>query len=88
MIVGLVPCDDGRIWLDDRELTGLPMHRRARLGLATAAGGLGLPQALGRGQHPRDPRTRDDLDDDSALDAALESLLEELHIATSAAAPG
>ena len=33
MIVGLVPCDEGRIWLDDRELTGLPMHRRARLGL-------------------------------------------------------
>jgi len=33
MIVGLVPCDSGRIWLDDRELTALPMHRRARLGL-------------------------------------------------------
>jgi lipopolysaccharide export system ATP-binding protein len=33
MIVGLVPCDSGRIWLDDRELTSLPMHRRARLGV-------------------------------------------------------
>jgi len=33
MIVGLVPCDSGRIWLDDRELTALPMHRRARLGV-------------------------------------------------------
>jgi len=33
MIVGLVPCDEGRIWLDDREVTGLPMYRRARLGL-------------------------------------------------------
>ena len=33
MIVGLVPCDEGRIWLDDQELTHLPMYRRARLGV-------------------------------------------------------
>jgi lipopolysaccharide export system ATP-binding protein len=33
MIVGLVPCDTGSIWLDDRDLTLLPMHRRAQLGL-------------------------------------------------------
>ena len=33
MIVGLVPCDDGRITLDGEDLTPLPMHRRARLGL-------------------------------------------------------
>ena len=33
MIVGLVNADGGNIWLDDIELTPLPMHRRARLGL-------------------------------------------------------
>jgi lipopolysaccharide export system ATP-binding protein len=33
MIVGLVPCDAGRIQLDDRDVTLLPMHRRAQLGL-------------------------------------------------------
>ncbi|HKZ74414.1 MAG TPA: LPS export ABC transporter ATP-binding protein [Steroidobacteraceae bacterium] len=33
MIVGLVPCDAGRILLDDRDLTFLTMHRRAQLGL-------------------------------------------------------
>jgi lipopolysaccharide export system ATP-binding protein len=33
MIVGLVPCDAGRIWLGDRDLTFLAMHRRAQLGL-------------------------------------------------------
>ena len=33
MIVGLVPCDAGRIHLGDTEVTSLPMHRRARLGL-------------------------------------------------------
>jgi lipopolysaccharide export system ATP-binding protein len=34
MIVGLVPADAGRIHLDDRELTPLPIHRRARLGIS------------------------------------------------------
>jgi len=33
MIVGLVPADTGAIFLDGIELTGLPMYRRARLGL-------------------------------------------------------
>ena len=33
MIVGLIPCDAGRITLDGEDLTHLPMHRRARLGL-------------------------------------------------------
>jgi lipopolysaccharide export system ATP-binding protein len=34
MIVGLVPADAGRIRLDGRELTPLPIHRRARLGIS------------------------------------------------------
>ena len=34
MIVGLVPADAGRIHLDERELTQLPIHRRARLGIS------------------------------------------------------
>jgi lipopolysaccharide export system ATP-binding protein len=33
MIVGLVPCDAGRIVLGDVDLTLLPIHRRAQLGL-------------------------------------------------------
>ena len=33
MIVGLVPCDSGSIFLGERDITQLPMHRRARLGL-------------------------------------------------------
>jgi lipopolysaccharide export system ATP-binding protein len=33
MIVGLVPCDAGRIFLNDQDITDLPVHRRARLGL-------------------------------------------------------
>ncbi len=34
MIVGLIPADAGRIHLDGRELTHLPIHRRARLGIS------------------------------------------------------
>jgi len=34
MIVGLIPVDSGRIHLDGRELTHLPIHRRARLGIS------------------------------------------------------
>ncbi|MGE5945821.1 MAG: ATP-binding cassette domain-containing protein, partial [Betaproteobacteria bacterium] len=34
MIVGLVPADAGQIQLDGRDLTRLPIHRRARLGIS------------------------------------------------------
>lgn len=34
MIVGLVAADGGEIFVDDKEITHLPIHRRARLGLA------------------------------------------------------
>ena len=33
MILGLIASDKGRIRLDERDLTGLPMHARARAGL-------------------------------------------------------
>ncbi len=33
MIVGLVPCDQGRIHIDDEDLTRKPMHARARAGV-------------------------------------------------------
>ena len=89
MIVGLVPCDSGLIFLDDQELTRLPMHRRARLGLGY------LPQeaSVFRKLSVEDNilailETRGDLDNDAAREAALESLLEELHIAHIRASSG
>jgi lipopolysaccharide export system ATP-binding protein len=33
MIVGLIGCDQGRIHLAGRDVTKLPVHRRAKLGL-------------------------------------------------------
>ncbi len=34
LVVGLVSPDSGRVWLGDREITELPMYRRARLGVS------------------------------------------------------
>ncbi len=80
MIVGLVPSDAGRIWLDDQELTRLPMYRRAQLGVGY------LPQeaSVFRKLSVEDNilailETRTELDSDRR-EAALEALLEELHI--------
>ena len=33
MMVGLISADQGRITMDDAELTSMPMHQRARIGL-------------------------------------------------------
>jgi len=37
MIVGLIKPNDGKIFLDDENLTGLPMYRRARKGIGYLA---------------------------------------------------
>jgi lipopolysaccharide export system ATP-binding protein len=80
MIVGLVPCDSGRIMLDDADLTALPMHRRARLGVGY------LPQeaSVFRGLTVEQNvlavlETRKELDE-LGRQQALEGLLEELNI--------
>jgi lipopolysaccharide export system ATP-binding protein len=81
MIVGLIPCDSGRILLDDADLTALPMHRRARLGVGY------LPQeaSVFRGLSVEDNilavlETRRELDG-LARRQLLEELLEELNVA-------
>lgn len=33
MIAGLIPCDSGSIMLDERDITAMPMHLRARAGI-------------------------------------------------------
>jgi lipopolysaccharide export system ATP-binding protein len=80
MIVGLIPCDSGRILLDDADLTALPMHRRARLGVGY------LPQeaSVFRGLTVEQNilavlETRKELDGIGRRQA-LEELLEELNI--------
>jgi len=80
MMVGLVPCDGGNIMLDGRDITRLPMHSRARLGVGY------LPQeaSVFRKLSVAD-NIQAILETRAALDRAerervLEELLEELHI--------
>jgi lipopolysaccharide export system ATP-binding protein len=81
MIVGLVPCDEGRIFIDDREITRLPMYRRARLGLGYLPQEASVFRKLSVEDNIRAIlEVREDLEDDAAREAALDSLLDELHI--------
>jgi lipopolysaccharide export system ATP-binding protein len=80
MIVGLVPCDAGRITLGETDLTHLPMHRRAQLGVGY------LPQeaSVFRRLSVEDNvmailETRPELER-AAREQRLEELLEELRI--------
>ena len=80
MIVGLIRCNAGRILLDDRSITDLPMHVRARLGVGY------LPQeaSVFRNLSVRDNvlavlETRRDLDL-RGRNAALGRLLDELQV--------
>ncbi len=81
MMVGLVAVDGGELYLDDRSLTHMPIHRRARLGLSylpqeasifrklTVAENINAVLEL-RGLHKKqEGKTR------------LNELLQELHIA-------
>ncbi|MBB5322126.1 LPS export ABC transporter ATP-binding protein [Marinobacter oulmenensis] len=80
MIVGLVPADRGRISIDNRDITPLPMHGRARRGIGY------LPQeaSVFRKLTVRDNimailETRKELRR-SDRERRLEELLEEFHI--------
>jgi len=80
MIVGLIPCDDGRILLDDLELTRLPMHRRAKMGLGYLPQEASVFRKLKVAQNIMAIlETRKGLDR-AGREQALEELLEELHI--------
>jgi lipopolysaccharide export system ATP-binding protein len=80
MIVGLVPCDAGRIHLGDKDMTFLAVHKRAQLGLGY------LPQeaSIFRKLSVEDNvlailESREDLDR-AARERRLEELLEELRV--------
>ena len=80
MIVGLIPCEAGNIYLDDRELTQLPMHRRARLGLGYLPQEASVFRQLTVAENVRAIlETRPGLDADARA-ARLEALLDELHV--------
>ncbi len=80
MVVGLVDAEKGNVYLDDHDLTNMPMHDRARMGIGY------LPQeaSVFRKLSVTDNimailQTREDLEP-AQQENALEELLEELHI--------
>ena len=80
MVVGLVEADNGHIYLDDKDLTDLPMHKRAQLGIGYLPQEASVFRKLTVTENIMAIlQTREDLDP-TQQEHALEDLLEELHI--------
>lgn len=80
MIVGLVKPNDGSISLDDHNVTKLPMHARARLGIGYLPQEASVFRKLTVAENIMAIlETRKDLNSQQRADA-LDQLLEELHI--------
>jgi len=80
MIVGLVPADGGRIFIDERDITRLPIHRRARLGLSYLPQEASVFRRLTVQENVRAVLELMNLSEDE-IATRLEELLEELHVA-------
>jgi lipopolysaccharide export system ATP-binding protein len=79
MIVGLVAADGGRIFIDEREITRLPIHRRARLGVSYLPQEASVFRRLTVKENVRAVLELMDLPEDT-IDQRLDELLDELHI--------
>ncbi|WP_105188009.1 LPS export ABC transporter ATP-binding protein [Pseudoalteromonas sp. T1lg48] len=80
MIVGLVPSDKGMISIDEQDITLLPMHSRARLGIGYLPQESSIFRKLSVYQNLMAIlETRKDLDK-SARESELEGLLDEFNI--------
>lgn len=80
MIVGLIRCDRGNIILNGRDVTRMPVHRRARQGLGYLPQEASIFRKLTVADNIRAIlQTRTDLDR-ADRQSLLEALLEELHI--------
>jgi len=80
MIVGLVPADGGRILVEERDITRLPIHRRARLGLSYLPQEASVFRRLTVQENVRAVLELMALAPE-AVEARLDELLGELHIA-------
>jgi lipopolysaccharide export system ATP-binding protein len=80
MIVGLVAADGGRIHIDEREITRLPIHRRARLGLSYLPQEASVFRRLTVQENVRAVLELMELPEEE-VERRLDALLAELHIA-------
>jgi lipopolysaccharide export system ATP-binding protein len=79
MIVGLVPADGGQILVDDQDITHLPIHRRARLGLSYLPQEASVFRKLTVEENVRAVLELQRLNGEDIMQR-LDGLLEELHI--------
>ena len=80
MMVGLVPLDGGEIYLDDKRLTHMPIHRRAQLGLSYLPQEASIFRRLTVAENVRAVLELQS-GDASQIATKLEQLLEDLHVA-------
>jgi lipopolysaccharide export system ATP-binding protein len=80
MIVGLVAANGGQIYLDSREISQLPIHKRSQLGLSYLPQEASIFRKLTVAENVRAVLELRDLRE-TDIDSRLDELLEELHIA-------
>jgi lipopolysaccharide export system ATP-binding protein len=80
MIVGLVPVDGGRIYLDGNDLSHLPIFRRSRLGLSYLPQEASIFRKLTVAENIQAVLELRDLSS-AEIESKREALLDELHIA-------
>ncbi|MDH5191932.1 MAG: LPS export ABC transporter ATP-binding protein [Gammaproteobacteria bacterium] len=81
MIVGLVNCDDGMIYIDNHDITDKPMHERANMGIGYLPQEASVFRKLTVAENILAIlQTRQDIGPEQH-DLILEDLLQELHIA-------
>ncbi len=79
MMVGLVPLDEGRILLDGVDLSRMPIHQRARMGLSYLPQEASIFRKLTVSENILAILQLQDISEEE-MQEKLESLLEELHI--------
>lgn len=79
MMVGLVPLDSGNILLDQRELSHMPIHRRARLGLSYLPQEASIFRRLSVADNIRAVLELQDYEPEE-MQQHLDDLLNDLHI--------
>jgi lipopolysaccharide export system ATP-binding protein len=79
MMVGLVPLDGGSIRLDGQEMSRMPIHRRARLGLSYLPQEPSIFRKLTVAENVRAVLELRGLEAEE-IDARLDNLLQDLHV--------
>jgi lipopolysaccharide export system ATP-binding protein len=79
MMVGLVPSNDGRIIFNSKDISRLPIHQRARMGISYLPQEPSIFRKLSSADNIRAVLELQDLSPD-AVEKRLDELLEELHI--------